>query len=141
MGQGVIEIAKALGKCQGSLQCISMARNGIPAAAGDSFVDAARSNDQLLLLDLAANDLSVKQLCDVGQGVHRNRTLSSESRRRERRERFKLFAAEAETREYGLQLEAERLETEALQERRLERMRVRLQKWAAQQGDEEREHE
>lgn len=138
---GAIEIARSLAKGKSSLQVLSVARNALSGSAGDSFGDAADKNQQLMVLDLAANDLSVSHLRNVDAKIQRNRDIASKSRKMERFQRFQMFASEFETRQYIMQVEAVRLETEAIQERRLSRMRERLLKWNTQQAAEERELE
>merc|ERR1719231_2028444 len=62
--------------------------------------------------------------------VHRNRERLSAIRRAERRERFALYNEEFKCRQYCMQVVATRLEIEAHEERRLNRMQARFEKWA-----------
>merc|ERR1712072_1432945 len=64
--------------------------------------------------------------------VQRNRARLSELRRRERRERFRLFNEEFASRRYDMEVEAARLELDAVEERRLERMKQRFVEWRQQ---------
>jgi len=138
---GCIDMARSLSEGKSSLCVLSLARNGISSSAGEAFVAAAEKNKQLFLLDLAANDLSVHHLRSLGSYIQRNRSLGSQTRRSERKERFQMFTGEFEAREYIMHVEAVRLETEAIEERRLARMRARLVKWNDLQLEEERHME
>lgn len=62
--------------------------------------------------------------------VQRNRQRQSAIRRCERRERFALYNEEFKCRQHSMQVEATRLEIEALEERRLNRMKARFERWA-----------
>merc|ERR1711918_111099 len=82
--------------------------------------------------DLTGNDpsLSVEQLRRMDAAVRRNRERQSAIRRAERRERFALYNEEFKCRQHYMQVEAARLEIEAHEERRLNRMQARFEKWA-----------
>merc|ERR1719158_2151619 len=81
------------------------------------------------MLDLSGNELGIEQLRQVDAVVRRNREALSEVRRRERRERFALYNEEFRCRQYDMQVEATRLELEAMEERRLNRMQARFEEW------------
>jgi hypothetical protein len=59
----------------------------------------------------------------------------SELRRRERRERFRLFNEEFLSRRYDMEVEAARLELDAIEERRLERMKQKNVEWRVAQQE------
>merc|ERR1712232_506561 len=82
-------------------------------------------------VDLSGNDplLSVDMLRRIDAVVQRNRERQSTIRRAERRERFALYNEEFKCRQHSMQVEAMRLEIEALQERRLNRMKARFERW------------
>merc|ERR1712139_209959 len=66
----------------------------------------------------------------IDAAVRRNRERQSDIRRAERRERFALYNEEFKCRQHYMQVEAARLEIEAHEERRLNRMQARFEKWA-----------
>jgi len=90
------------------------------------------SNQSLTVVDLAGNDptLSVEQLRRIDAAVRRNRDRLSAVRRAERRERFALYNEEFKCRQHCMQVEALRLEIEAHEERRLNRVKARFEAWA-----------
>lgn len=126
---GVIEVAKALGLRKSHLIVLNMSRNNIGQAAGAAFADTLDKNKVLSVLDLSANDLGVNYLRVIEEKIKRNREATSQFRRQERVERSSMFQEEYETRQYVMQVEALRLETEAIQERRLARYRDRILRW------------
>merc|ERR1712048_1535253 len=101
------------------------------AQAGEYLVKAIEGNEMLTVVDLSGNDpsLSVEQLRRIDAAVQRNRERQSAIRRAERRERFALYNEEFKCRQHYMQVEAMRLEIEALEERRLNRMKARFEKW------------
>merc|ERR1712083_912553 len=107
-------------------------KNGITSQAGEFFVKAIEANESLTVVDLTGNDpsLSVEQLRRIDAAVRRNRERQSAIRRAERRERFALYNEEFKCRQHCMQVEAGRLEIEAREERRLNRMQARFEKWA-----------
>lgn len=129
--KGIIELANAL-KENRSLRVLMLSKNGITAQAGEYFVKAIEGNEMLTLVDLTGNDpsLSVEQLRRIDAAVRRNRDRQSAIRRAERRERFALYNEEFKCRQHYMQVEAGRLEIEAHEERRLNRMQARFEKWA-----------
>jgi len=126
---GVISLAEALGK-NGTLRVLLLPKNHITAQCGDFFCSALESNQTLTLLDLSGNELGVMQIRKVDEIVRQNRDALSAKRRAERRERFSLYAEEFRCRQYDMQVDAKRLEVEALEERRLNRMRDRYRDWS-----------
>merc|ERR1712113_695936 len=66
----------------------------------------------------------------IDDAVRANRERQSAIRRAERRERFALYNEEFKCRQHCMQVEAGRLEIEAHEERRLNRMQARYEKWA-----------
>merc|ERR1719230_1045513 len=129
--KGIIELANSL-KENRSLRVLMLSKNGITAQAGEYFVKAIESNEMLTLVDLTGNDpsLSVEQMRRIDAAVRRNRERQSAIRRAERRERFALYNEEFKCRQHYMQVEAGRLEIEAHEERRLNRMQARFEKWA-----------
>jgi len=129
--RGIIVLADAL-KENSSLQVLMLSKNGITAQAGEYFVKAIEGNNTLTLVDLSANDpsLSVEQLRRIDLAVRRNRERLSAIRRAERRERFALYNEEFKCRQHQMQVEAKRLEIEAHEERRLNRVKARYERWA-----------
>merc|ERR1719333_549595 len=129
--KGIIELANAL-KENRSLRVLMLSKNGVTAQAGEYFVRAVESNEMLTLVDLTGNDptLSVEQLRRIDAAVKRNRERQSAIRRAERRERFALYNEEFKCRQHYMQVEAARLEIEAHEERRLNRMQARFEKWS-----------
>merc|ERR1712187_205094 len=88
--------------------------------------------------------LSVEQLRRIDATVQRNRATQSMIRRNERRERFALYNEEFKCRQYDMQVEAVRLEIEAHEERRLNRMRQRFERWVEEiqeKAEEDRQKE
>merc|ERR1712203_1200748 len=81
---------------------------------------------------MGGNDpsLSVDQLRKIDDKVRENRERQSAIRRAERRERFALYNEEFRCRQHCMQVEAGRLEIEAHEERRLNRMQARYEKWS-----------
>merc|ERR1719401_1543904 len=128
--KGIIELANAL-RDNRSLRVLMLSKNGITAQAGEYFVKAIEGNESLTLVDLSGNDpsLSVEQLRRIDAAVQRNRERQSAIRRAERRERFALYNEEFKCRQHYMQVEAQRLEIEAHEERRLNRMKTRFEKW------------
>lgn len=129
--KGIIELANALRENR-SLRVLMLSKNGITAQAGEFFVKAIEGNEMLTLVDLTGNDpsLSVDQLRRIDAAVRRNRERQSAIRRAERRERFALYNEEFKCRQHCMQVEARRLEIEAHEERRLNRMQARFEKWS-----------
>lgn len=138
--KGVIELAKALQE-NNALRVLMLSKNGVAHEAGECFERAIESNSNLTLVDLSGNDpsLRVEQLRRIDSMVHRNRERLSAIRRAERRERFALYNEEFKCRQYCMQVEATRLEIEAHEERRLNRMKARFKKWVTDTKDRERE--
>merc|ERR1711970_1173360 len=128
---GIIELVNAL-KENRSLRVLMLSKNGITAQAGEYFVKAIEGNEMLTLVDLTGNDpsLSVEQLRRIDAAVRRNRERYSAIRRAERRERFALYNEEFKCRQHYMQVEAARLEIEAHEERRINRMQARFEKWS-----------
>merc|ERR1719401_1236622 len=128
--KGIIELANAL-RDNRSLRVLMLSKNGITAQAGEYFVKAIENNEMLTLVDLTGNDplLSVEQLRRIDAAVLRNRKRLSAIRRAERRERFALYNEEFKCRQHYMQVEAMRLEIEAHEERRLNRMKARFDRW------------
>merc|ERR1719330_2175175 len=117
-----------------------LSKNGITVQSGEHLVKAIEANDMLTLVDLSGNDpsLSVDQMREIDDAVRRNRERASAIRRDERRERFALYNEEFKCRQYCMQVEARRLEIEAHEERRLNRMRARFDKWVDDVSEEKR---
>lgn len=127
--KGVIKLAEALRENR-TLRVLMLSRNGITMQAGEYFVKAVEANKMLTLVDLSGNDsLSVEQLRRIDEAVQSNRREASSIRRAERRERFALYNEEFKCRQHYMQVEAMRLEVEAHEERRLNRMRARFDRW------------
>lgn len=128
--KGIIKLAEALQENK-SLRVLLLSKNGITAQAGEYFVRAIEQNDTLTLVDLSGNDASpsVEQLRRIDAVVQGNRERLSTIRRAERRERFALYNEEFRCRQHAMQIEAMRLEIEAMQERRLNRMKARSERW------------
>lgn len=141
--KGIIKLAESLVE-NTTLRVLMLAKNGITAQAGESFVKAIEANESLTLVDLSGNDPgpSVEQLRRIDAAVQRNRERQSAIRRAERRERFALYNEEFKCRQYCMQVEARRLEIEAHEERRLNRMKARFEKWVEEvkEGEEEEVH-
>lgn len=121
---GVIAIAAALQRNR-SLRVLSLSKNHITQQGGEQFVRSMGQNECLTLLDLSGNELGIEQLRRVDSVIRRNRDGLSQLRRMERRERFWLYNEEFQCRQYDMQVEAMRLELEAMAERRLNRMKGR----------------
>jgi len=139
--KGIIKLAEAL-QVNKSLRVLMLSKNSITAQAGEYFVRAVESNEMLTLVDLSGNDgtpppMSVEQLRRIDAAVKRNRERQSAIRRAERRERFALYNEEFKCRQHYMQVEAMRLEIEAHEERRLNRMKARFEKWAENVVEEE----
>merc|ERR1712187_58057 len=128
--KGIIKLAEALHE-NNTLRVLMLSKNSITAQSGEYFVKAIEANEMLTLVDLSGNDpsLSVEQLRRIDAAVQRNRERQSAIRRAERRERFALYNEEFKCRQHYMQVEAMRLEIEALEERRLNRMQARFDKW------------
>merc|ERR1719277_618441 len=128
--KGITKLAEALHENR-SLRVLMLSKNGITAQAGDHLVKAIKANETLTLVDLSGNDpsLSVEQLRRIDDAVLRNRERASAIRRAERRERFALYNEEFKCRQHYMQVEAMRLEIEAHEERRLNRMKARFDRW------------
>jgi len=128
--RGIINLAEALHENR-SLRVLMLSKNGITAQAGEHLVKAIEANEMLTLVDLSGNDpsLSVEQLRRIDDAVQRNRERASAIRRAERRERFALYNEEFKCRQHYMQVEAMRLEIEAHEERRLNRMKARFDRW------------
>merc|ERR1712137_835712 len=130
-----------MGKENRSLRVLMLSKNGITAQAGEYFVKAIEGNEMLTLVDLTGNapSLSVEQLRRIDAAVRRNRERQSAIRRAERRERFALYNEEFKCRQHYMQVEAMRLEIEALEERRMNRMKARYEKWVDEVGEMEKQ--
>lgn len=133
--KGIIKLAEAL-MVNTSLRVLMLSKNGITAQAGEYFVKAVEANEELTLVDLSGNDpsLSVEQLRRIDAAVQRNRERASAIRRAERRERFSLYNEEFKCRQHYMQVESMRLEIEAHEERRLNRMKARFDQWVKEAG-------
>lgn len=129
--KGVLELANALRE-NTDLRVLMLSKNGITNQAGEFFVRAIEANETLTLVDLSGNDpsLSVDQLRRIDAQVQRNRERQSAIRRAERRERYALYNEEFKCRQHYMQVEAMRLEIEAHEERRLNRMKARFERWS-----------
>lgn len=139
--KGVINLANALRHNQ-FLRVLMLGKNCITSQAGEHFVDAVEANKTLTLVDLSGNDgappyITVKQLRKIEAAVQRNRERMSAIRRVERRERFALYNEEFKCRQHYMQVEAMRLEIEAHEERRMNRMRARFEKWVYDMDEKE----
>jgi len=140
--KGIIKLAEAL-QVNKSLRVLMLSKNSITAQAGEVFVQAIEANEMLTLVDLSGNDgnpppISVEQLRRIDAAVQRNREYQSAIRRAERRERFALYNEEFKCRQHYMQVEAMRLEIEAHEERRLNRMKARFEKWVEDVREQER---
>jgi Ran GTPase-activating protein (RanGAP) involved in mRNA processing and transport len=131
---GVIAIAEAL-ETNKHLRVLNLARNQLTLQGGERLVKALGKNDTVTLVDLSGNELGVDQLRAVEEVVQRNRARLSDLRRRERRERFRLFNEEFLSRRYDMEVEAARLELDAVEERRLERMKQKNVEWRVAQQE------
>lgn len=140
--KGVIKLAEALHQNR-SLRVLMLSKNGITAQAGEHLVRAIEANEMLTLVDLSGNDpsLTVEQLRRIDAAVQRNREQASAIRRAERRERFALYNEEFKCRQHYMQVEAMRLEIEAHEERRLNRMKARFDRWVEEIAEDAREEE
>merc|ERR1719277_64404 len=140
--KGIIKLADALAVNK-SLRVLMLSKNHITAQAGEHLVRAIKENESLTLVDLSGNDpsLSVDQMRKIDDAVRRNRERASAIRRDERRERFALYNEEFKCRQYCMQVEARRLEIEAHEERRLNRMKARFDRWVEEVAEEKREIE
>lgn len=138
--KGITKLAEALHENR-SLRVLMLSKNGITAQAGEHLVKAIEANEMLTLVDLSGNDpsLSVEQLRRIDDAVQRNRERASAIRRAERRERFALYNEEFKCRQHYMQVEAMRLEIEAHEERRLNRMKARFDKWVEEIDETARE--
>merc|ERR1719373_1128150 len=137
--KGITKLAEALHENR-SLRVLMLSKNGITAQAGEHLVKAIEANEMLTLVDLSGNDpsLSVEQLRRIDDAVQRNRERASAIRRAERRERFALYNEEFKCRQHYMQVEAMRLEIEAHEERRMNRMKARFEKWVYDMDEKER---
>merc|ERR1712232_314003 len=128
---GIIELANSL-KDNQCLRVLMLSKNAVAHEAGDCFEKAFDMNDNLTLVDLSGSDpsLRIEQLRRIDQTIQRNRDRQSAVRRAERRERFALYNEEFKCRQHCMQVEAMRLEREAHEERRLNRMKARFEKWS-----------
>jgi len=140
--KGIIRLAEAL-MVNTSLRVLMLSKNGINAQAGEYFVKGIESNEMLTLVDLSGNDpsLSVEQLRRIDAAVQRNRERASAIRRAERRERFSMYNEQFKCRQHYMQVEAVRLEIEAHEERRLNRMKARFDQWVEDIGQEKQDIE
>ncbi|CAD7968473.1 unnamed protein product [Amoebophrya sp. A120] len=137
---GIVELAKGLRKNQ-DVQILALAKNGLGPAAADAFNDALDFNNVLTQLDLSHNDIPPFTQQKIEAKMEKNRERASALRRQERREKFHMYAEEFQSRQFMMQVEAMRLEMEAVQERRLARLRERLVKWNVQSQEEEKQLE
>merc|ERR1712151_1109794 len=138
--RGIIVLANAL-KDNRSLRVLMLSKNSIAHDAGECFEKAMDANESLTLVDLSGSDpsLQIKQLRNIDDIVQKNRERQSAIRRAERRERFALYNEEFKCRQYCMQVEAKRLEIEAHEERRLNRMKARFDKWVEDIAEEKKE--
>merc|ERR1712224_421409 len=129
--KGVIELGNSLRDNQ-CLRVLMLSKNAVAQEAGDCFEKAIDMNDNLTLVDLSGSDpsLRIEQLRRIDQTIQRNRERQSAIRRAERRERYALYNEEFKCRQHCMQVEAMRLEIEAHEERRLNRMQARYEKWS-----------
>merc|ERR1712224_1092523 len=125
---GVIASAHAL-RGNKTLRVLLLGKNHITQQGGEHFVRAIELNDTITMLDLTGNELGVEQLRTIDKVINRNREKLSELRRAERRERFTLYNEEFKCRQHDMQVEAARLELEAREERRLNRMKAKFEEW------------
>jgi len=125
---GVVAFADAL-KQNHALRCLNLVRNHVTHQGGDPLVQAMAHNTECILLDLSGNELHPKQLRDIDVVIQENRKNLSKLRRAERRERFAMFTEQYRCRQYDMQVEAKRIELDALEERRLHRQRERFVAW------------
>eukprot|EP00928_Gymnodinium_smaydae_P006382 TRINITY_DN12254_c0_g1_i1.p1 TRINITY_DN12254_c0_g1~~TRINITY_DN12254_c0_g1_i1.p1 ORF type:complete len:387 (-),score=138.15 TRINITY_DN12254_c0_g1_i1:55-1215(-) len=140
--KGIIELANSL-RGNRALRVLMLSKNGVAHEAGECFEKAIEANENLTLVDLSGSDpsLRIEQLRKIDAFVRRNRERQSAIRRAERRERFALYNEEFKCRQYCMQVEAMRLEIEAHEERRLNRMKARFEKWVQDVKDRKEEEE
>ena len=100
---------------------------------------ALEKNNTITLIDLSGNELGVEQLRRIEVVVQKNRKALSELRRTERWNRFALFNEEFLSRRYDMEVEAMRLELDAVEERRLERTKAKNKEWREAQAERVRE--
>merc|ERR1719171_1829971 len=81
------------------------------------------------MCELSSNELGVEQMRRIDEAVRRNREKLSLRRRSERHERFALYNEEFKCRQHDMMVEATRLELEAREERRLNRMKAKFEEW------------
>merc|ERR1712187_9450 len=131
--KGIIVLANAL-KDNRTLRVLMLSKNGVAHEAGECFEKAMEANESLTLVDLSGSDpsLQIRQLRKIDDIVQQNRERQSAIRRAERRERYSLYNEEFKCRQYCMQVEATRLEIEAHEERRLNRMKARFEKWVVE---------
>jgi len=140
--KGIIELANSL-KENRALQVMMLSKNGIAHEAGECFERSIEVNNNLTLVDLSGSDptLRIEQLRRIDATVQRNRERQSAIRRAERRERFALYNEEFKCRQHCMQIEAMRLEIEAHEERRLNRMKARFKRWVEDTKERQEEQE
>eukprot|EP00392_Amoebophrya_sp_AT5.2_P008367 g8388.t1 len=123
---GVVHLANSL-KHNQDLQILCLGKNNLSGQSADAFNDALDKNKVLTQLDLSHNEIPpfTQQKIEVKMEGNRERAQFVEE--------FKSTSM--------IQVEAMRLETEAVQERRLARLRERLVKWNVQSQEEEKQLE
>ncbi|CAD7955191.1 unnamed protein product [Amoebophrya sp. A25] len=137
---GIVALAQSLKKNQ-DLQILALGKNNLGGSAGEAFHDALDKNKVLTQLELSYNDIPSTVQAAIEVKMSKNRDLASQLRRQERREKFQMYAEEYQSRQFMMQVEAMRLEMEAVQERRLARLRERLVKWNIQSQKETKDLE
>merc|ERR1712025_848555 len=99
-------------------------------------------NETITMCELSSNELGVEQMRRIDEAVRRNREKLSLRRRAERHERFALYNEEFKCRQHDMMVEATRLELEAREERRLNRMKAKFEEWREMcKAEEEKDEE
>ncbi|CEM11884.1 unnamed protein product [Vitrella brassicaformis CCMP3155] len=111
------------------IRVLNLFKNHILPASGEALLKSLERNEYITQIDMGNNELEVAQHRRLQALLARNSERQSELRRREKMERHTMYAEDLRRKHYDMALEAMRLEIEAVEERRLHRMKDRLADW------------
>lgn len=125
---GAIALAEAF-EHNDQLLVLNLTSNKITSEASDQWVSSLAKNKSLTMLDLSGNDVPVLDARALDKVIAVNRHELHVLRKNERRERNEMYEAEYDTRTFLMEVEAKRMELEAVMERRMVRMQQAHDKW------------
>lgn len=126
---GVIALSKAFEK-NGYLLVLNLCGNKITSESTEHWCASLDKNESLTMLDVSGNDVPVGHARKIETVIAVNRHNLQVLRDREKKERREMYENEFQTRIWNMEVEARRLEIEAIEERRMKRMEDAMDEWA-----------